>query len=123
MKANLENRIKELEYALEALCNVCLQVDGFELYHVFEAQEVLEANEDTSLPNVKISEDTVAIATDEDGRTFEFTAVPELTDEEWYSKNGSYKLLNMNGPEHWKNSLIILTLDQIKEHNKSIKGQ
>ena len=55
MKANLENRIKELEYALEALCNVCLQVDGFELYHVFEAQEVLDANEVTESSNVKIS--------------------------------------------------------------------
>ena len=39
----LEKRIKELEYALETLCNVCLQVDDFELNHVFEAQEVLDA--------------------------------------------------------------------------------
>lgn len=115
---SLEKRIKELEYALESLCNVCLQVDGFELYHVFEAQEVLEEKEVTRLPNVKISEDTVAVATDWDGRTFEFTDVPELNDESWNTKNGTYKLLSDNND--WKNSLITLTLDQIKEHNKSI---
>lgn len=117
---SLEKRIKELEYALESLCNVCLQVDGFELYHVFEAQEVLEEKEVMQLPKVKISEDTVAVATDWDGRTFEFTKVPEACSDEWYTQSGKYKLLTMDGPEDWLNSLIVLTLDQIKEHNKSL---